>query len=623
MKFCVLLPIWGRRYIDLFMRQTYAALRADGNLPFLARHLDCVCLFLTTEETRRYIESHPDIASIREYAAVEFVLIDDLIVYDNYGLTLTCAYARGIVSRGHAQTDTWFMFLNADFVLSDVTGETIWRIIQSGKRAILCPSVRCDEGPAAAALEVLRDPQGRIVASGRQLARISLDNPHRTFNAAFLNEHEYSTQNVNKLFWRVDTDTVIARYFMRTIMCVRPEVPLIKAEGYCDYAFFPAMVPSDNVEFVADSDDAFMLEMSPLRQEASQLQDGKLAPAELAARLSDWTTYQHRRSGEIPYLIHAADPPPNLDDERRRFDDAMAAIVRAMTPHPQPWRGHHYWQFNWIHVAKITPLDGFEAIVDARNAAAIRVAKRELVSAKRWGPFRQAIVFTSTLLCRFVMRGSTTLADLDVKPRDLLVTDQAYIPYFAKFAPRHSAPSSDNVVLWRTLHPSAVDWRRSAMKSDRVVAVLSYVNLTDFLNERGQGELGDLPFRIVTFDVPLLRRDTQNWFAELVVSKRDYGLTSVREQRIPHEFLIPINHYFDLLSQPNVGLLAFFYALYGALAMSSCALLFWVARSVQRVWRPRTGMGLVSFVLDGPSLSAFAKAKLNPGPSASNTKDQE
>ena len=65
----------------------------------------------------------------------------------------------------------------------------------------------------------------------------------------------------NRLFWRVDDNTLIGRFYLMHMVCIRPELTDFVVGSSCDYSFIPEMCPSGKVYAMTDSDDYLVVEM--------------------------------------------------------------------------------------------------------------------------------------------------------------------------------------------------------------------------------------------------------------------------------------------------------------------------------------------------------------------------
>ena len=147
----------------------------------------------------------------------------------------------------------------------------------------------------------------------------------------------------NRVFWRAGAGTLIGRFYLRHMLCIRPETDRFEIASSCDYSFIPEMCPSGRVVAIADSDDCCIVEMQPMRHERKYILPGRLTPRRLAGYLSDWTTADHRRNAHTATVFHADD----ISREAAAIVADSDAYIRRVESHlpaaPQPHRGHPYW----------------------------------------------------------------------------------------------------------------------------------------------------------------------------------------------------------------------------------------------------------------------------------------
>src|SRR5579872_3530498 len=93
---CVLLAVWGERYINDFLELGLPCLLAPGNIPALAAEYPMRFAFLTRADNISVFNGHPAIQKLRTYCEIEYITIDDLITVGNYSTTLTLSFDRAI-----------------------------------------------------------------------------------------------------------------------------------------------------------------------------------------------------------------------------------------------------------------------------------------------------------------------------------------------------------------------------------------------------------------------------------------------------------------------------------------------------------------------------------------------
>lgn len=340
----VLAPVWGARYVDMFLNVCVPSMLAPRNLPMLAREFPCEFVFLTraAEETR--IRRHPTFAALVQICQCSFTAIDDIILPGMEGYSLTRAFGRGIFDVGAKMTDTYFIFMNADFVVSDGAFETLLHHIRLGAHAIMAPSLRsvADE-TLPIVQEMSRDHPQTLIAPPRDLVAVALDHLHPTATANVVGANISHNAATNQFFWWIDERTLLGHFFLLFMLCIRPERVLDRIEGFCDYAFVPELCPSGAVTIIDDSDQCFLLEIQARRQEINYLRFGSFDTDATAQHLASWTTAHHRRYSRQPILIHAGDPPAATETVKHDAAAYVDSIHRAINRAPMPSINHPYW----------------------------------------------------------------------------------------------------------------------------------------------------------------------------------------------------------------------------------------------------------------------------------------
>jgi hypothetical protein len=335
--------VWGDAYIRRFATLALPSFVAPGNLPALARATDLEVVIMTRAGDFDSFEQHASFHQLREICAVRFVAIDDLITTGVYGVTLTLAYARPIIALGEEMVRTHFVFMNADFVLADGSLASLARHILAGRSIVLGPSFRATAEAVEPRLKRAVDPRSGVLAMPpRQMAALSLAHPHPTTIAKTLNQNFCHSTHPNQFFWQVDAQTVLGRYYLIFMLCLKPERVVHQINSYCDYAFIPELCPSGDEVAMGDSDEFFMLEMQDHDQELHMLKIGRQAESATVASLAEWTTAEHRRAASHDILFHAGDVPPGVEAARA---EARAFVERnnGQLGPPVSHAGHFYW----------------------------------------------------------------------------------------------------------------------------------------------------------------------------------------------------------------------------------------------------------------------------------------
>ncbi len=338
----ILIPVWGKSYLDAFLKMGLRSLIFPGNIPFLAQS-DCnvTVVFLTTSESIPLIQNEGIFAALSHYCAVEYVTIEDLLSSKSlYGIVLTLAFARGITATGLAMTETYFILYNADFILADGGFKTILGMIHSGASIIPATSFRADAGEIEAELE-------QILAKGpispRKLASLALKHRHHTVSTRIVNQDIYTNPHFNQIYWQVDEQTLLARYYLATQFCFRPSVYKNSISSFHDYDMSEAFCPDGKIAAVDDSDSFFLLELQDFHQEIYFLKIGKTRAKDAANSISRWTTTMHRRQAAYETVIHGGELPASLETEKGKFHGFMEEVTGRLSVGTVDAKYHHHW----------------------------------------------------------------------------------------------------------------------------------------------------------------------------------------------------------------------------------------------------------------------------------------
>lgn len=338
------MPVWGRRYVDQFLEFCLPTLLAPGNLPSVTALAPCQFVLLSSAEDAPVVAAHPTWRELQRLCDAEIRLIDDLIANRNHSATITLAFARAIRQAGDAMLDTCFVLLNSDYLFADGSLNAVVRRICDGASGILAGNYQIVAEDAIPHMRGQIKPSSAAIAlSPRELVQWSFQHLHPATCANIVNSGSNHNSHINRLFWRVDDDTLIGRFYLLHIIAVRPEVTDFIVGASFDYSFVPEMCSSGNVQAVTDSDEYLVVEMQPRDHESSRLLPGPIKVSELAESLSEWATAGQRANVDRTFVYHAAAIPDSLPRFVAEADAYTARVRELLTREPHPYRHHHYW----------------------------------------------------------------------------------------------------------------------------------------------------------------------------------------------------------------------------------------------------------------------------------------
>src|SRR5262249_8639701 len=240
--------------------------------------------------------------------------------------------------------DTCFFFLVSDYIVADGSLASVLARVRAGANAVLVGNFQVIAEEAELWLRERIGNQPAAAFSARELMRFALRHLHPATVANMVNVASSHNAHTNRLFWRVDDDTLLGRFYLMHMIAVRPEVTDFRVGASWDYSFLPEMCPSGKVSVITDSDEYLVVEMQPRAHEAGFLRPGPLSPGELADSLGEWTTARHRQNVAHTLVYHASERPAALSTAIAAADGYVQEVTRRLRRRPRPHFGHPYWR---------------------------------------------------------------------------------------------------------------------------------------------------------------------------------------------------------------------------------------------------------------------------------------
>jgi hypothetical protein len=340
----LLLPVWGYQFVGRFLEFCLPTLLAPNNIPAIAQALPCRFILLSSTTDKAVIQSHPAWQALERLCRAEIQSIDDLITQANHTATITLAFERALRQSANALRDTCFIFLMSDYLVADGSLKTVLETVQKGAGAVLAGNFQIIAEDVVPLLRRQVDRAAQeIVLQPRELLQWSLAHLHPATIANIVNFGLTHNAYANRLFWRVDENSLIGRFYLMHPIAIHPEVADFAVEASWDYSFVPELCPSGNIVPLTDSDDYLVVELQRREYEWENLRPGPIVPAALARSLAEWTTEHHRRNVAQPVLFHAAGRPANLAQYVAQSDAFVDGVSKLLAAPPLHHQRHPYW----------------------------------------------------------------------------------------------------------------------------------------------------------------------------------------------------------------------------------------------------------------------------------------
>jgi hypothetical protein len=340
-----ILPVWGYSHVRHFLECSLPTLLAPGNVPAVVAALPTEFIIQTSADDETYIHEHPTFKQLASACPSQIRLIDHLVTDGNYSTTITLAYTEAVREAGEAMLDTCFFFLVADYIVADGSLGNALKRMQRGVSAVVVGNFQVGREDALPwLLDKLAVGKHTLTLPPRVLMHWALNHLHPATLANTVNIPFSHNWHTNRLFWRVDGNTIVGRFYLMHMLCVRPETTEFVIGASCDYSFVPEMCPSGNAEAIVDSDEYLVVELQPIEHESDFLRPGPLSPRSLAKSLSSWTTAVHRQNVRHAVVFHAAELPKQLEATNAEADAFLNSVAGYLRHKPLPYRGHPYWR---------------------------------------------------------------------------------------------------------------------------------------------------------------------------------------------------------------------------------------------------------------------------------------
>jgi hypothetical protein len=339
---------WGEKYLEELLSLTLPAVLAPNNLPYVASTVPCEVVLLIEERWRWHVTHHPTVERIGRICPVRLLGLDDLIAEkDKYGMALTYALHRGFTDLAEAVTDSYLLFLNADFVVADGSLRQVLGALMRGERLVAAPSYCVVSRTTVPELRSCADPDSGVLSiAPRELAKLALRNLHATVRGKTLNQSKFHLRQMDQFYWQLDTDTLLGHQMPIAIVGMRPECHLGEPNAYWDHGLIREFCPLAEPCVLGDSDDFLMVELREREVAREQIVAGPADPKEVAERMIGWVTPYQRDFAKYPLTLHSKDLTPSVAAGR----DELASCVQEILDHSPrvlpSHRDHPQWNYH-------------------------------------------------------------------------------------------------------------------------------------------------------------------------------------------------------------------------------------------------------------------------------------
>lgn len=342
----ILLVVWGKKYIDDFFQFSLPSLLAPHNLAALVNTYKTRFVFLAREQDIKLFEEHPAYQALQSLCEVQFIFIDDLIVFGHYATTITLAYERAILQAGNQMLNTYFILLTSDLIMADGSMRGLARCLEEGYSAVYAGSIQViKEKIQPYLVNKLKSNSLAMSVPPRELLDESFQHLHPVVFSNLSTQAFVHNYRAHRFFYRLNHQLMACRYYLLHPLCIKPETTHFTIASSFDYSFVPEMCPSNHIAVLNDSDDFLIVEIQDKEHELDQINRGNYDISKLAHGLAEWTTHFHRQHIQHTFYFHTRDIS---EEDKTKIEKGMnpfiESVATALENHNvQPVRNHPYW----------------------------------------------------------------------------------------------------------------------------------------------------------------------------------------------------------------------------------------------------------------------------------------
>lgn len=291
--YCFLCPVWGDRYVNLFLEQGLPSQLAPGNIPSLSNKKNVYKIFTTSNFIDK-IQRSEVFKLLQTYTTTSIIAIDGFNL-SNALYAMTECYNMGMVAaKGQNQA---FVFLTPDSIWSDGSFYNMDRLAHEGQRAVLIsgPRMVLEDSAEELAKYFNRNSDPIINISARELVRLTIKYAH-PISKAHIWEGKGNRGDAH-YYWRVGENNLLMRCFhLHPLMVwpVRDDIYIPK-NTTLDHDFVRLACPDiDQVYVVTDSDEITGVDASPLNHEHADFKENTIPIEAVLNWVRLYTNVYHR-----------------------------------------------------------------------------------------------------------------------------------------------------------------------------------------------------------------------------------------------------------------------------------------------------------------------------------------
>ncbi len=258
-KFVV--PVWGKEYLNTFIRVSLASQLSENNIPLISKKHKVEYVVYTLKSDKSYLENTDSFKILKELVNIRFEIIKKFKTKDVY--RIYGQIHRRELKKSSKINESVFL-INSDFVFSDGFFSKTLEEIKFGKKAvnIFCPRSNL-ESVSSILQSKFRESRDVVNVSSEDLTKIYLKNTHKLMAYHLLPKAENDDFLPSSLIWRAKNGSLLVRNFHFHPILINPNsIKIKKMKMTIDDGYLLDILEEDEIIYQRNSNEYFAIELS-------------------------------------------------------------------------------------------------------------------------------------------------------------------------------------------------------------------------------------------------------------------------------------------------------------------------------------------------------------------------
>lgn len=265
-NYCFITPVWGEKYLDIFLNISLPTQLASNNLPKIANHQEVAYLIYTCPQDVSRLEASPIIARLAKILRTEIIGASQINFNSSHHYDpFSECYRMGMkkAEREHAAA----VFLTADQVWADGSLSHIIGLGDAGYRAVMISGPRVNQEAFIPLFKKDFAQKEVINISSRQAVKMSMDHIHPWDRSLFWDKDNIG-RSASFMYWSVPNEGFIMRCFHLHPVFLNPAKRFPRLRQTIDGSDFvrKACPNLNDLHVVQDSDEVMYFSLAPKEQ---------------------------------------------------------------------------------------------------------------------------------------------------------------------------------------------------------------------------------------------------------------------------------------------------------------------------------------------------------------------